>query len=403
MPFYKWTGRSVEGGTRQGRLEAENEQAARTLLRKQNVFPLTLKETRPLFGGKLMGRAGKVREKDLVIFTRQFSTMINAGLPLIQCLDILAYQQESHHFAKVIGEVRREVEKGSTLADGMRRHPQAFSDLFVNLVAAGEAGGVLDVILNRLSSYLEKSQRLKKKVKGAMAYPAVILMVATAVVGLILVFVIPIFEKMFAESGQALPLPTQIVVGLSKLVKNNFMALLGTLVVFVFVARSLIRREGVRWALDRMVLRIPLFGSLFRKVAIAKMSRTLATMLASGVPILEAMGIASSTVGNKLVAQSIEQARTAISEGRSISEPLAKTGVFPPMVTQMIHVGETVGELEGMLAKIADFYEEDVDTTVETMTSLLEPILMVFLGGIIGILVVSMYLPIFKMAQAVVG
>jgi type IV pilus assembly protein PilC len=327
--------------------------------------------------------------------------MINAGLPLIQCLDILQAQQENKTFKKMLKHIKETVEGGATLADALAKYPNVFDDLFVNMVAAGETGGILDAILNRLSEYMEKTMKLKKKVKSAMTYPIIVLCIAVLVIGVIMVFVIPVFEKMFADFGGALPAPTQIVVNASRFIRDNILYMVGAVVVFVFLFKRYYNSEKGRAVVDNYLLKLPVFGLLLRKVAVAKFTRTLGTMVSSGVPILDALGITAKTSGNKTVESAIYKVRSAISEGRTMADPLAESGVFPSMVCQMVAVGESTGALDAMLSKIADYYDDEVDAAVDSLTSMIEPFMMVFLGVTIGGLVVSMYLPIFKMAGMV--
>lgn len=401
MAMYKWEGIARNGQIKSGTKEAPNEAAVLNFLRAQQIRPKKLapvKSAASKGGGGVKFGSG-VGEKDLVVFSRQFATMIDAGLPLVQCLDILGAQQPNPHFKKVIKDIQTEVESGSTFADALKRHPTVFDELFTNLVAAGEVGGVLDTILQRVATYLEKAMKLKGQVKSAMVYPLAIVVVAIGVIGVLLVFVIPIFEKMFKEfGGAALPVPTQIVINISNWVQSNIVLILifiGCLV----AAWKWIRKNprGVEIT-DDIFLKLPVFGPVIRKVAVARFTRTLGTMLSSGVPILEALDITAKAAGNKTVEKAIQKARTAISEGKTIAEPIQKTNVFPPMVCQMINVGEQTGALDTMLGKIADFYDEEVDAAVKGLTSLMEPAMMVILGGLIGGLVVAMYLPIFEMA-----
>jgi type IV pilus assembly protein PilC len=344
---------------------------------------------------------GKVKDKEMAIFTRQFSTMIDAGLPLVQCLNILAEQSESKTLRSVTGQVARHVEAGSTLADALRRHPRTFDDLFTNLVEVGEAGGILDVVLQRLAAYIEKAAALKRKVKAAMVYPCAIIGVALLVVIFMLTFVIPTFAQMFKDLGADLPLPTKIVMMLSDFVRGYILLLIAGMIGAVMALRSYYRTEGGRATIDALMLKTPVFGTLVRKVAVARFTRTLGTLVQSGVPILDGLRITARTAGNKVVEKAVLQCRAAVTEGKTLADPLRTSGVFPPMVTQMISVGEQTGALDAMLSKIADFYDDEVDTAVSTLTSLLEPIMIVFLGVVVGGLVVAMYLPIFKLVTLV--
>jgi type IV pilus assembly protein PilC len=400
MPVYTWEGRTRQGTTKKGVMEAANEAAVMAQLRAQSVTPVAVKvKAKDLMAGIKLPMGG-VPTKDLVMFTRQFATMIDAGLPLVQCLEIQADQQPNKRFKEILRDVKSDVEQGSTFADSLRKHPKPFDNLYVNLVQAGEIGGILDTILNRLAIYLEKAESLKRKVKGAMVYPATILVVAIGVVVLLLVKVIPVFEKMFADFGGELPGPTQMVVNISHFMQEYIALILGAVgiaTVAFFWARK--RFKQFRYRTDALFLRIPVFGSLLRKVAVARFSRTLGTMISSGVPILDALDICARTAGNMVIEQGLQKTRTAISEGRTIAEPLEASGVFPGMVVQMIAVGEQTGAMDSMLGKIADFYDDEVDTAVDALTSLLEPLMMVFLGGTVGGLLMAMYLPIFKLAE----
>jgi len=327
--------------------------------------------------------------------------MINAGLPLIQCLDLLAQQEQNKNFAKIIRSIKEDIEGGTSLTNALRKYPQIFDELFVNLIAAGEAGGMLDVILERLSNYMEKALRLKRRVKGAMTYPIAVLVIAISVVTLLLLKVIPVFKKMFEGMGGQLPGPTQFLITASEFTQHYFIYMLALCVVFYMIFLRFYKTEKGRLAVDSMLLKLPIFGILLKKVAVAKFSRTLSTMMTSGVPILEGLSIVSKTSGNKVVENALMKTRQGISEGRSIAEPLAETELFPPMVIQMISVGEATGALDSMLSKIANFYDEEIDVAVDSMTALLEPVMIVFLGGIVGSMIIAMYLPIFKLASVV--
>jgi len=384
-------------------MEAPNEAVVTAQLRAQGITPTKVKKSMGQMEIKIPGLKPKVKTKDIVVFTRQFATMIDAGLPLVQCLEILSGQQENPTFKEIILKVKEDVESGATFADALGKHPKVFDRLYVNLVNAGEVGGILDTILNRLAGYIEKSMNLRKKVKGAMVYPATVVSVAILVVAIILIWVIPVFQQMFAGVGKNLPGPTLFVIALSEFTKKYFLFILISLFVLAFVCKRIYQTEKGRMAFDRMFLRLPVFGDLLRKVAVAKFTRTLGTLVSSGVPILEGLDVVARTAGNAVVEQAIMKTRESISEGRTIAEPLKETKVFPPMVVQMIAVGEATGALDQMLSKIADFYDTEVDDAVSALTSLIEPLLMVFLGGAIGGLVVAMYLPVFQMAGAVSG
>jgi len=397
MSVFVWEGKLANGGIKKGEIEATDKAAAALILKRQRIIPTKLKSK----SKDISLFEKKVKTKEIVIFTRQFSTMINAGLPLVQCLDILSSQQPNPSFKKVTSQIKVDVEAGSTFADALSKHPKIFDSLYVNLVAAGEVGGVLDTVLNRLAVYMEKNESLKNKVKGAMTYPIIVLCVAFGVVAILMIFVIPTFSDMFKQFGSALPGPTQFIVNLSSFFRKFWWAMIGFIVALIFGFKWIRTQEKGRFYTDKMMLRLPVFGPLIRKVAVAKFTRTLGTMISSGVPIMDGLEITSKTAGNMIIENAIRTVRTAISEGRTMSEPLEQTGLFPGMVVQMIAVGEATGAMDQMLGKIADFYDEEVDTAVEALTSSLEPMLMVFLGGIIGFVVVAMYLPIFKMASAI--
>lgn len=400
MPVYLWAGTTKKGETRKGEMEAPDESAVRIQLRRQRIRPGSIKrKPKDLFENIPFLRQ-KVREKDIVVFSRQFATMINAGLPIIQCLDLLGEEEQNQTFAKIIKSIKEDIEGGSSLSDTLGKHPNVFNDLFINLVAAGEAGGILDVILNRLSAYMEKAMNLKRKVKGAMTYPISVLVIAIAVVILLLYKVVPVFDEMFSSMGSALPGPTQFLVDMSRFVQNNILYIIGSMILVVFIFRKYYRTKGGRLRIDRAVLKLPVFGMLLKKVAVAKFSRTLSTMMSSGVPILDGLEIVSKTAGNKVVENALMDTRRSISEGKTIAEPLSESGIFPSMVVSMISVGENTGALDAMLEKIADFYDSEVDTAVDAMTALLEPIMLVFLGGVVGGMIIALYLPIFSMAGA---
>lgn len=402
MPVYAFEGRTRAGAMKKGVIEAASEAAAMAQLRAQQIVPSLVKaKPKDLFANLRLPQSGP-KTRDLVIFTRQFATMIDAGLPLVQCLDILAEQQPNKYFQGVLRQVKSDVEQGSTFADALRKHPRVYDDLYVNLVAAGEVGGILDTILNRLAVYLEKADALARKVKGAMVYPTSVLVVAIAVVILLLVKVIPVFQKMFAEFGGTLPGPTQMVIDVSEFLQAWIVLILlaafGAVTAF-FQARR--RSRAFRYRTDAIFLRSPVFGPLLRKVAVARFSRTLGTMISSGVPILDALDIVARTAGNLVVEEALMKTRSAISEGKTIAEPLGESKVFPSMVVQMVAVGEQTGAMDAMLSKIADFYDDEVDAAVSALTQLLEPLMMVFLGGTVGTILIAMYLPIFKIAEAV--
>ncbi|MBW2560701.1 MAG: type II secretion system F family protein [Deltaproteobacteria bacterium] len=401
MPVYLWEGTTKKGEKKKGELEAADESNVRIQLRRQRIKAENIKKKPKDLFENIPFLQEKVKETDVVVFARLFATMINAGLPIIQCLELLGEEEKNKTFAKIIKAVKEDIEGGSSLSEALTKYPDIFDDLFVNLVAAGEAGGILDVILIRLSGYMEKALELKRKVKGAMTYPMTVLVVAFAVVILLLYKVVPVFEDMFAGMGSALPGPTQFLVDMSRFVQNNILYILGMIVLIAFAFRRYYRTERGRLQVDRTVLKLPVFGILLKKVAVAKFSRTLSTMMSSGVPILDGLEIVSKTAGNKVVEKALMETRKSIGEGKTIAEPLSEAGIFPSMVVSMIAVGENTGALDAMLEKIADFYDSEVDVAVGAMTALLEPIMMVFLGGVVGGMIVALYLPIFSMAGAV--
>jgi type IV pilus assembly protein PilC len=400
MPIYKWEGKTVRGVIKKGEMEAVSEGALRVHLRQQNIIPTKIGVKGKEF--KISLPFGKsVKQRSIAIFTRQLATMIDAGLPLVQSLEILSSQQEHKTFKTILRDIREDVEGGSTFAGALKKHPSTFNDLYTNLVVAGEEGGILDNILLRLASYIEKAEALKKKVKSALVYPTVIMGVAVGVVMILMIFVIPVFETMFESAGQTLPLPTLIVVVISKFVRKYIFIVVPALILGFFLLRKYHQTENGKAVIDRLMLQLPVFGSLFKKIAVARFSRTLGTLVSSGVPILDGLNIVSRTAGNKTIETAILNARASIREGETIAEPLGRSNIFPPMVIQMIAVGESTGALDSMLSKIAEFYEEEVDVAVANLTSLLEPFLMIFLGVVIGGVVIAMYLPIFSMASAV--
>ncbi len=401
MPIYTWKGINSYGDKRKGEVEAPDQAAALAHVKRLRIKDPVIKEKPKDIFANISFFQPKVTGKDVVVFTRQLSTMIDAGLPLVQSLEILAKQQDNSTFKKVLTDIRMDVETGTTFADSMRRHPKVFDNLFANMIEAGETGGILDTILSRLAVFMEKSMELKKKIKGAMTYPVICLAIALLILVVILVFVIPVFEEMFASLDSALPMPTQIVVTMSDFCKSNFIWLAMGGVAFIYLIKKIYNTEKGRIKMDAMALRAPIAGTLVRKVAVAKFTRTLGTMLQSGVPILEALQVVAKTSGNKIIEAAVFRVADSIAEGRPIAEPLEECGVFPNMVVQMINVGESVGALDTMLAKIADFYDGEVDQAVENLTAMIEPLMMVVLGGMIGGLVVAMYLPIFSMAGAI--
>jgi type IV pilus assembly protein PilC len=401
MPIFIWEGTTKKNEVKKGEIEAINENAVRGILRRQGfkiievrIKPKDILEYLPFL-------KAKIKEKNVVVFCRIFSTMINAGLPLIQCLDLLAQQEQNKSFAKIIRSVKEDIEGGTSLTNALKKYPKIFDDLFVNLIAAGEAGGILDVILERLSAYMEKAMKLKARVKGAMTYPIAVLAISLSVVALLLLKVIPVFQKMFEGMGGKLPALTQLLITTSEFTQHYFLYIIVVFVVIYIAFSRFYKTEKGKWIVDSLILKAPIFGDLLKKVAVAKFSRTLSTMMSSGVPILEGLTIVSKTSGNVVVENALLKTRQSISEGRSIAEPLAETGIFPPMVIQMISVGEATGALDSMLSKIANFYDDEIDVAVDSMTALLEPVMMVFLGGVVGGMIIAMYLPIFKLASVV--
>jgi type IV pilus assembly protein PilC len=401
MPIYKWEGKTAKGAVKKGEMEAPGEAAIRIHLRQQNIIPTKISSKGKEIKISLPFLKQKVKQRSVAVFTRQLATMIDAGLPLVQSLEILSSQQESKVFKDVIRQIKEDVEGGSTFAGALTKHPSAFNELYTNLVVAGEEGGILDNILNRLASYIEKSEALKKKVKSALIYPATIVGVAVIVVMILMIFVIPVFESMFKSAGQSLPLPTLIVLTISKLIKKYVVIFIPAFVLLIYLFKKYYQTKNGRAVVDSLLLKLPVFGPLLKKIAVARFSRTLGTLVSSGVPILDGLSIVSRTSGNKTIETAILNARASIREGETIADPLSRSGIFPPMVIQMIAVGESTGALDSMLSKIAEFYEEEVDVAVANLTSLLEPFLMMFLGVVIGGVVIAMYLPIFNMASAV--
>jgi type IV pilus assembly protein PilC len=403
--MYRWQGTSPKGAKLKGEMEAPSREAVIIRLRTQRIQPspsairemgkgLDIQIPMPTFGSP-------VKARDLVVFTRQFATMIDAGLPIMQCLALLAAQSDSQAFRGVINHLKDDVESGGTLAEATRKHPKVFGDLYTSMVQAGEIGGILDTILVRLANYLEKAAKLKSKIKGAMIYPACIVSAAVLVTAVLLIWVIPVFADVFTSFGAKLPAPTQFVINLSNFTIAHIWYLVAAPIVAAVALRYAYKTDQGRLTIDTALLRVPIFGPLIRKSAVARFSRTLATLVSSGVPILDALNITARTAGNKVVERAIVGARASIASGRTIAEPLIESKVFPPMVCQMINVGETTGALDSMLQKIADFYEDEVDNTVANLMSLMEPAVILFLGVVIGGLVVSMYLPIFKLGSVI--
>jgi len=399
-PVWKWTGRTKQGEERSGEVEAQDSASVEARLRQMGIEPVKVrKKTRELHV-KIPGFGG-VGTKDLLIFTRQFSVMIDAGLPLVQALDIIGTQNDNPAFRRVLLTIKSKVEAGSTFADALADHPKVFDELFVQLVRAGEIGGILDTILQRLGAYIEKNEKLKRRVKGAMIYPAIVMTIAVGVVGVLIAFVVPTFEKMFKDMGGALPGPTQALIDISHGFLANWPLIVGIPLGLGIAFKFWISKGKGQEIWHNTVLKMPMFGPLIRKVAVARFTRTLGTMLSSGVPILDALEIVAKSAGNRTIERAILYVRAKISEGKNIATPLAETKVFPPMVVQMIGVGEATGAMDQMLSKIADFYDDEVDVAVSGLTSAIEPLMMVFLGGTVGYFMIAMYLPIFTMASGI--
>ena len=399
MPSFEWKGRDRAGRPQGGVLVADSKDSVLAVLRRQQIVPITVKEKGKEIALPKLRRG--INEKTLAIFTRQFSVMIDAGLPLVQCLQILGEQQDNKTFQRIVLQVREDVESGSSLANAMKKHPQAFNELYVNMVAAGEAGGILDTILQRLATYIEKAARLKAQVKSAMIYPIAVISIAMLVVYIILWKVIPVFGALFTSLGADLPLPTRIVVTLSKFVGRFWWLIVGLVVAGVFALRRYYATEQGRLVIDSLLLKAPILGPVLRKIAVARFCRTLGTLLSAGVPVLESLDITARTSGNAVIERSILEVRKAVEEGKNLADPLKTTRQFPPMVVQMISVGEATGAMDTMLGKIAEFYEDEVDTAVAGMMKLIEPILIFFLGVVIGGIVIAMYLPMFSLISKI--
>jgi type IV pilus assembly protein PilC len=401
MATFVWKGRTPAGEEMSGEYTCDDKQELVAYLRKRKIIITNIREKAKdiqiNFGFKQ-----KVKTKDLAIFTRQFATMVNAGLPLVQCLDILATQTEKEHFRKIINTVMTDVEAGSTLAEALAKQP-AFTSLFVNMVDAGESGGILDVILNRLAVFLEKMEKLARKVRSAMTYPTIVFMVATGATTFMLLFIIPTFAKMFSDFGGELPAPTRFVLGISRFLRSYWWLLIGGIVGIIFGFRAYYKSTSGRFNVDTALLKIPVLGSVIRKASVARFTRTLGTLVSSGVPILNGLEITAKTTGNAVVEKAVLQTRQSITEGNTISDPLKECNVFPPMVVQMIAVGEQTGALDEMLGKIADFYDDEVDTAVEALTSIIEPVMIVVMGVLVGGMLIAMYLPMFKLITVVSG
>jgi len=399
MPSFEWKGRDRSGRPQGGVLVADSKDAVLAVLRRQQIVPITVKEKGKEIALPKLRRG--INEKTLAVFTRQFSVMIDAGLPLVQCLQILGEQQDNKAFQRILLQVREDVESGSSLANAMKKHPQAFNELYVNMVAAGEAGGILDTILQRLATYIEKAARLKAQVKSAMIYPIAVISIAMLVVYIILWKVIPVFGALFTSLGAELPLPTRIVVAMSKFVGRYWWLIFGVVIAGIFAIRRYYATEQGRLLIDGLLLKAPILGPVLRKIAVARFCRTLGTLLSAGVPVLESLDITARTSGNAVLERAILEVRKAVEEGKNLADPLKTTNQFPPMVVQMISVGEATGAMDTMLGKIAEFYEDEVDTAVAGMMKLIEPIMVFFLGVVVGGIVIAMYLPMFDLISKI--
>jgi type IV pilus assembly protein PilC len=405
MPTFVWEGKTAQGKVLKGEVEAPNLDAVFTVLRNRRIRPTPARVREKGTGLSkeitIPGLGEKIKPRDVSVMTRQFATMIDAGLPIVQCLDILSEQTESKTLRNTVRTIKQDVEGGSTLADALRKHPKVFDDLYVNMVDAGEVGGVLNTILNRIAHFIEKANKLKKKVKGAMIYPCTIIAVAIIVVAILLIFVIPVFAELYGSMGKALPAPTQITINISNWFVANYYYLFFALVGVVVAIRLYYKTENGRMNIDRLLLRLPVVGDLLRKVAVARFAQNMSILLTSGVPILDGLAITAKTAGNKVVEKAIMDSRISISQGKTVAEPLKESKIFPPMVCQMVAIGEQTGGLDNMLQKVAEFYEEEVDDAVANLTALMEPMIMIVLGVVLGGLVISMYLPIFQLGSLV--
>jgi type IV pilus assembly protein PilC len=405
MPIFLWEGKTAQGRVLKGEVEASNLEAVFSILRDRRIRPIPNRIREKGRGLdkeiSIPGFGEKLKARDLSVFTRQFATMIDAGLTIVQCLDIQAQQSESKVLRNTLRTIKQDVEGGSTLAEALGKHPKIFDDLYVNMVQAGETGGVLNAILNRIALFIEKASKLKKKVKGAMIYPCAIIIVAIVVVAILLIFVIPVFAELYGSMGKALPAPTQITINISNWVRANSLYMLFTLAGIIAAIRFYYRTDNGQMNIDRLLLRLPVVGDLLRKVAVARFSQNMAILLSSGVPILDGLAITARTAGNRVIEKAIMDSRVSISQGRTVAEPLRESKIFPPMVCQMVAVGENTGGLDNMLRKVAELYEDEVDDAVANLTALMEPMIMVILGVILGGLVISMYLPIFQLGSVV--
>ena len=405
MPVFLWEGKTAQGRVLKGEIEAPNLEAVFAILRDRRIRPIPNRIREKGRGLdteiKIPGFGEKLKARDLSVFTRQFATMIDAGLPIVQCLDIQTQQSESKILRNTLRAIKQDVEGGATLAEALRKHPKIFDDLYVNMVQAGETGGVLNAILNRIALFIEKANKLKKKVKGAMIYPCTIIFVAIVVVAILLIFVIPVFAELYGSMGKALPVPTQITINISNWFRANILYMVLGLAGIIIGIRSYYQTDNGQMNIDRLLLRLPIVGDLLRKVAVARFSQNMAILLSSGVPILDGLAITARTAGNRVIEKAIMDSRVSISQGRTVAEPLRESKIFPPMVCQMVAVGENTGGLDNMLRKVAELYEDEVDDAVANLTALMEPMIMVVLGVILGGLVISMYLPIFQLGSVV--
>ncbi len=402
MQTFIWKGKTAKGETINGEYKAEDRREVADYLRKRRVIIQSVRKKPKDVNFTLGGKKG-VSVKDLCVFTRQFATMVNAGLPLVQCLEVLGRQQPKAHFKQAINQVMMDVEGGQTMSESLSKHSHIFGDLYVNLIAAGETGGILDVILGRLAVFLEKNDALQRKVKGALTYPAIVLFVATGACIFMLIGVIPVFAKMFSDFGGELPAPTRIVMGMSNFLTANWYYLLAGITAFVFAFKRFRATTRGELITDRALLNFPIIGNVVRKGAVSRFTRTLGTLIGSGVPILHGLEITAKTAGNKVLQNAIDATARSISQGDTIAEPLKQSGVFPPMVVSMIGIGEQTGALDEMLSKVADFYDDEVDAAVEALTAAIEPVMIVVMGTMVGGMLVAMYLPMFKMANVVGG
>jgi type IV pilus assembly protein PilC len=400
MAYFKWKGRSASGEIRTGVLEAPSPQVVEVYLRRLNIKPIEIKAQKETTFRLTLKR---VSEKELMLFTRQFATVLEAGLPIVKALETLSMQQKNPYFRQVLDDIKKKVEGGSALSDAMVEYSKVFGRLYIHMVRSGEASGNLDEVLKRLAVYLEKIVAIKSKVKHAMIYPSVIVFVTMVVIAILMIFIIPKFAQLFAEAGQALPLPTQVLINISHNFKYIFGIFLALVIGFVVLIRYLRRSERGRLETDRLLLKIPLFGELFHKAAVSRMARTLGSLITAGVPLLQAIAVAAETSGNKVIEKALEDVRLSVAAGQTIADPMFYTGVFPYMLVEMVRIGEMSGRLDEMLNKVADFYEEEVDRTVATISTLIEPILLVILGGVIGGILVALYLPIFQLGGVVGG